>query len=386
MVWKTPIAWLQLTHERIRLAVAVSGIVFADVLMFMQLGFQDSLYDVNTILHQSLQADLILISPQTLAINYIESFPKRRQYQALNIDGVESVRSIYIEKQTWQNLESRQNYPILMLAFNPIEASIDLPGVKQHLDQLKQPDTVLFDQASRPEYGAAAIHQLMMTEERVTTEVNRQEVEVSGTFLMGPSFSADANLITSDLTFLKLVPQRDPEQIDMTLIKLRSDVDPQRMAAILEAHLPDDISILTKQEFVDLEKSYWARSTPIGFIFSLGVGMGFIVGAVIVYQVLYTEISDHLSEYATLKAIGYSQQYLLGIIFQEALILAFVSYLPGFLITVGLYHLTKTATFLPIVMTVGRATLVMFLTVAMCAVSGTIAIRKLKAADPADIF
>ncbi|NJL55887.1 hypothetical protein HC928_12365 [bacterium] len=99
MTRKTPIAWLQLTREKIRLTVAVAGIVFADVLMFMQLGFQDSLYDVNTILHQNLRADLILISPQTLAINYMESFPRRRQYQALNVEGVESVSSLYIDKQ-----------------------------------------------------------------------------------------------------------------------------------------------------------------------------------------------------------------------------------------------------------------------------------------------
>lgn len=386
MKLKTPIAWLQLTREKIRLTVAVAGIVFADVLMFMQLGFQDSLYAVNTILHQSLQADLILISPQTLAVNYMESFPKRRQYQALNLDGVQSVSTLYIEKQIWQNPDSRQNYPILMIGFNPREVSVDLPGVAQNLAQLRLPNRVLFDQASRPEYGAESILRGMEVGDRVSTEVNRRQVQVSGTFLMGPSFSADANLITSDLNFLRLSPQRDPEQVEAVLITLRPGVDSQLVLSALREVLPNDVRALTKQEFVNLEKSYWANSTPIGFIFSLGVGMGFIVGAVIVYQVLYTEISDHLSEYATLKAIGYSHRYLLGIVFQEALILALISYLPGFFISSGLYHLTRISTFLPIAMTVERAVVVLGLTIFMCSLSGAIAVRKLKSADPADIF
>lgn len=176
------------------------------------------------------------------------------------------------------------------------------------------------------------------------------------------------------------------QQMYVALITLKPNVNPQEIIPNIRANLPNDIRVLTKQEFVDFEKTYWANSTPIGFIFSLGVGMGFIVGAVIVYQVLYTEIADHLSEYATLKAMGYSHRYLLEIVFQEALILALVSYTPGFLISSGLYHLTKMVAFLPIAMTVERAVLVLGLTIAMCSLSGAIAVSKLKSADPADIF
>jgi putative ABC transport system permease protein len=135
-----------------------------------------------------------------------------------------------------------------------------------------------------------------------------------------------------------------------------------------------------------MERSYWEEGTAIGFIFGLGVAMGFIVGIVIVYQILYTDVSDHLAEYATLKAMGYTDTYLLGVVLQEALLLAVLGYIPAFALAVLLYDLTASATLLPIAMTFNRAMLVLGLTVSMCFISGAIAVRRLRAADPADIF
>jgi putative ABC transport system permease protein len=114
--------------------------------------------------------------------------------------------------------------------------------------------------------------------------------------------------------------------------------------------------------------------------------MGFIVGTVIVYQILYSEVSDHLAEYATLKAMGYTQTYLLLVVLQEAFILATLGYIPGFAIAMIQYNLARSATLLPIFMTVSRAVTVLILTILMCFISGAIAVRKLKSADPADIF
>jgi putative ABC transport system permease protein len=114
--------------------------------------------------------------------------------------------------------------------------------------------------------------------------------------------------------------------------------------------------------------------------------VGFIVGIVIVYQILYADVSDHLPEYATLKAMGYTDTYLLGVLVQEALILAILGYLPAFFLSFGLYKLTFAATLLPIYMKVDRAITVFIMTVIMCSVSGAIALRKLRSADPADIF
>jgi putative ABC transport system permease protein len=143
---------------------------------------------------------------------------------------------------------------------------------------------------------------------------------------------------------------------------------------------------LTKEEFVAFEKKYWEESTAIGFVFTLGAAMGFIVGIVIVYQILYTDVTDHLPEYATLKAMGYKDIYFLGVVFQEAMILAILGYLPGFGVSVVLYSLGRSATSLPMYMTLTKVITVFVMTVIMCSVSGAIAVRKLQAADPADIF
>jgi DevC protein len=198
--------------------------------------------------------------------------------------------------------------------------------------------------------------------------------------------AADGNIITSDATFLRLFPDRRSDRIEMGLIHLKEGSDVQQVKKELANLLSSDMRVLTTEEWAGVEKSYWETGTSIGFIFGLGVAMGFIVGIVIVYQILYSDVSDHLAEYATLKAMGYSDRFLLSILFQEALLLACLGFLPSFLLSVGLYHVTYAATLLPIKMTLERATFVFVMTVIMCGISGAIAMRKLQTADPADIF
>ncbi|HBW89075.1 MAG TPA: ABC transporter, partial [Cyanobacteria bacterium UBA11149] len=128
------------------------------------------------------------------------------------------------------------------------------------------------------------------------------------------------------------------------------------------------------------------NNTPIGFIFNLGTAIGFFVGLVIFYQILYNDISERLPEYATLKAIGYGHAYLLAVVFQQALILAVLGYIPGFAISLGLYNLTINATNLPLFMTLEKATFVLALTVLMCSIAGAIAMKKIGDSDPVDLL
>ena len=384
---KTSLAWLQLTRVKTRFIVALIGIAFADILMFMQLGFQDGLYDCNTIFHRNLKADMVMLSSQTIGIYYMESFPRPLLYETLNFEGVESINSTYVDVLAWKNPNTHQSYPILTYAFDPNKPILALQGVEENLEQLKQPDTVLFDITSRPEWGTNFMKEELEKGYSVYTEVNERRINLAGLFTMGPSFSADANLITSDLNFLRIVKNRSPQQIDVGLITVKPGYNVQEVLSVLRKNLPQkDVKIMTKQDFVELETKYWAESSPIGVIFGLGVIMGFTVGAVIVYQILYADVSDHLSEYATLKAMGYSHKYLLTLVFQEALILAFFGYIPGYIISLLLYDLTRAESFLPIFMTVTRSVNILTLTVLMCFISGAIAVRKLKDADPADVF
>ena len=381
---RIPLAWLQLSRERMRLFVALAGIGFADILMFMQLGFRDALFESAVVLHKNLQGDIFLISPQSTSTIAMKSFPTRRLYQTLGFEGVKSISPVYLDFALWKNPQTRGTRSILVLGFNPADSVLTLPGVTDNLGTLKIADVVLFDDTSRPEFGLVA--QEFNAGKDVTTEVGGRRIRVGGLFSLGASFGADGNIVTSDLNFLRLFPSREKGLIDIGIINLNPEADQKAVIKNLKQSLPKDVKILSKEEFIAFEKNYWQTGTAIGFIFTLGTGMGLIVGTVIVYQILYTDVADHLPEYATLKAMGYKNSYLLMVVFQEALILAVLGYLPGCSLAMGLYTLTRSATNLPMAMNIAKAVSVLIMTILMCTVSGAIAVRKLQAADPADIF
>jgi putative ABC transport system permease protein len=381
---RTPLGWLQLRHEKGRLLVALAGIAFADVLMFMQLGFQNALYDSNTRVDRAMLADIVLLSPKALNLQNLSTFSRRRLLQSMDVPGVQSAGALYINSLTWKNPQTRLNATVQVLGFDPDRPAFDLPEVNQQLDKIKLPDVVLFDRGARGEY-AEAIAQIDQGK-TVTTEVERRTLTIGGLFTLGASFGADASLMASDQTFLRLFPRRDAASVSLGLIRLKPGSDPQQVALALKSHLPEDVRVLTAQEFVQFEENYWKTASPVGFIFGLGTAMAFVVGVVVAYQVLSTDVNSHLKEYATFKAMGYHNAYLLSIVFEEAIILAVLGFIPGVVLPIGLYALAAKATALPIYMTFARAVLVLILTIVMCMVSGAIATRKLQSADPADMF
>lgn len=382
---KIPLAWLQLSHEKVRLLVALAGITFADVLMFMQLGFRDSLYDSAIRLHSNIQGDIFLLSPQSTSLISMNSFSERRLHQAFAIDGVESISKVYLGIGILKNPINRNTRNILVVGINPEDKILNLPGLEANIDQIKLSDVVLFDQKSREEFGP--IPEMFQQGETVTTEVNKRKITIGGLFSLGTSFGADGNMVTSDLNFLRIFDKRKSGLIDVGVINLKPGVNPNLVLQQLRQELTEgDVNVFSRQEFIAHEQYYWKTRTAIGFIFTLGTGMGFIVGMVIVYQVLYTDVADHLPEYATLKAIGYTDFYLLTLVLQQGIILGCIGYIPSYLLTLFLYYNTANATGLPIMMTLSRAIVVLVMTVSMCFISGGIAVGKLRSADPADIF
>ena len=380
---KTPLAWKQLIKEKSRLAIAIGGIAFADVLMFFQLGMLNALYDSATSPHRKLQGDLVLVNPQVNTLIDMSSFPRTRLQQTLAYEGVKAINPVYVDFAPWRNPNTKLEKNILVLGFDPYTPAFELTDAEGDLNELPMLNRALFDRASRPEYGTIA--QTWQNEGTLTAQVSDRLVETVGLFSMGASFGADGNLIVSDSTFFNLMRERNPSQVDIGLIYLFPDAERAIIQKQLQAGLPNDVSVLTVEEFTQREIDYWANQGT-GFIFNLGVVVGFIVGIIIVYQILYANVSEHLPEYATLKAMGYSDRYLLIMLMQEALILAALGFFPGFIFSVGLYQVTYAATLLQTSMKVSRALLVLMLTILMCSVSGAIAMRKLQAADPADIF
>jgi putative ABC transport system permease protein len=386
---KLPTAWLQLRYQRVRLIVALSGVIFAVVIIFMQLGIRDALFDSAVRLHRGLEGDCFLISPRSTSLIAMEKFSERRLNQTLAFKEVDFVAPIYLARSQWKNPETRNYWRNLtVIGFDLRYQIFNLPGVNENIEALKIPDRVLFDSSSRSEFGpiVSEFQQNNTVITEVTTNGNNRKIQVAGLFQLGTSFGTDGNLMTSHLNFLRIFSDRKQGFIDIGLIKLKPGYDTHKFINTVEKYLPPDVKILSKEEFIKFEKKYWQSSTAIGFIFNLGVGLGLIVGIVVVYQILYTNVSEHLPEYATLKAIGYRHKYLLSVVLQQALFIALLGYIPGFLISVIQYEVTKQATLLPIAMTFERAMFVIAATIMMCFISGATAVNKLKSADPADIF
>jgi putative ABC transport system permease protein len=381
---RTPLGWLQLSHQKGKLAVALAGIAFADVLMFMQLGFRAALFDSSTRTHNILDSDVVIFSPQGLNFGNLATFPRRRLLQAQDVPGVAAAHPMYIANVVWKNPQTRKETAIRVVGFEPNFLAIKLPEVAKNLDQLKLPDTFLFDQETRGEYKQVIAD--LNAGKPVTTEVDHRTIKLAGNFAIGSSFGTDGHLLSSSENFLRLFPRRNAQSVSLGLLKLQPGADAQQVVSQLKQHLSNDVLVLTHNEFIEFEKGYWQKNTSIGFIFSLGVSMGFIVGIVIVYQVLSTDVNSHMAEYATFKAMGYSGGYLLTVIFEEAIILAILGFIPGSIGAIALYTMARNGTKLPIMMTTARAMTVLIMTLIMCVISGTIATRKLQSADPADIF
>lgn len=409
-----PLAWLQLKREKVRLLIAIAGIGFAVFLMFVQLGFRDALFNSAIRFHENVKGDIMLLSTRSNSLISIQSFPQRRLYGLLGLETVENISPVYVgfglwKNPFWEGLPKSQTRQLMVLGVDPNDDVLSVPGYDAAARKLlKVEDHILFDKKSRAEFGPipAKFEEFQKQGKSIVTEISDRKVTIDGLFELGASFGADGNALTSESNFLRIFTRRDRGDINIGIVKLKQGADLYKSLEAVKKALPGgyrvnptlkpdeakedfivgEIRVLTKKAFVEVERKYWQNSTSIGFIFTLGAVIGFLVGIVIVYQILYTDVSDHLPEYATLKAMGYKNRYLLKVVFQEALILSVMGFIPGFLLSNGMYTLTRNATALPLAMTSDRTLTVFCLAVMMCAISGAIAVRKVQDADPADIF
>jgi len=385
MFTAVPLGWLQLKAQKLRLVAAITGITFAVILIFVQLEFREALFVSAVRYHTAMDYDLAMLSPKTDFMVSSKQFPRSRLYQVLGFEGVESVTAVYMRLVSWRNPADPSNARnILAIGFDPSESGFERLLSAEQRESIKIPDQVIFDRRGRDEYGP--VREMLDAGEAVSAEINDRRVAIAGMYQVGTSFGLDGGVITSDLNFLRILPTRKKSAIDFGLIKLEPGQDAAEVQARIRESVPMDVRVLTRQEFMDLEIQYWNKTTPIGYIFAFGAVMGLIVGLIIVYQILFADVQDHLKEYATLKAMGYTHGYLRNVVLQEAIILAVLGFIPG----LGIAHLVFTkgadATRLPLEMSVQSAAGVFVLTVAMCAGSGLMALRKLRAVDPAEVF
>jgi putative ABC transport system permease protein len=375
---KTPVAWLNLLHQRTRSSVAVAGVAFAVLLVLLQLGFLASVRQTATRIYDHLDFDLLLVSPEYLHLLKAGTIDRVRLAQAASLPGVAGTSALEVGLQLWRNIETGQRRGILVMGFDPRDRVVALAEVQDQQYRLSKADAVLVDRLSRWEFGPK--------EQGVSTEVGRQAVRVAGEFSLGTGFSADGALVTSASTFHRLLPLRSPRETSLGLVRLAVGEDPDRAAARLREILPQDVRVMTRAEMAAHERTHWVTKTSVGIIFGFGVFVALLVGTAIVYQVLSSDIASRLAEFATLKAMGYPRGYLSRLVLEQALILAVAGFLPGLVLAELLYQVTERMTHIPIEMTLERASAVLLLSITMCAASGLASLAKVQGADPADLF
>lgn len=382
---KTPLAWKNLTHDRKRLALAVGGIGFAVLLMFMQLGFRGALYDSTLALPRLFDADIVLVSPQRYTLSVRQKFPKRFLKLASSSSLVKSASPLYFENNlsNWKPMGEVVGPPIRLLAFDPTSPPLLLPDLAQLAGRLTAVDTVLFDRKSKEDFGDLEVGQ--------NAELNGRSVTVVGHVSLGTDFADDGTVLASDRTFNSVIYGRTPmpeslDDLDFGLIRVRDGVDPEAACEELRRIIPPQALVLTKQQYLDTELTFWSTATPIGYVFALGTAMGFLVGTIICYQILFADIADHLREFATLKAMGYRPKYFIGVVLQESLILSLLGFVPGAICAALLYRMVAMLTGLLMDMSWDRTLLVAVLTMAMCIVSGCLTMNKVLQTDPAEMF
>ncbi len=378
-----PLAWRNVTSDKRRLARSAGGIAFAVVLMLVELGFRNAFLDSALEVIRHIDGDIVIVSSTKYRTGRKDAFSRRQLYEARAISGVASVRPIYGNVSAWKNPQTQRSFAVTVFGFDPDAPPWIWPELDERLDALRQPDTVLFDSRARRFLGYAGAG--------TETELGGRTVHVVGTFPLGPDFLAAGTVITSDRNFLKwfadhqLAPA-DLADVEFGVVKVARGADVAEVQAALRRALSPAVRTLTKAELVALETTFQIRTSSVGPIFDLGAVIGFVVGMLIAYQILYTDLSDQITQYATLKAIGFERGYLVRSVLQQAGLYALAGLLPAWAIALLLYHIIGEIALLPMRMTFGLVATSATLTILMCLLSALVAVRRVINADPAEVF
>jgi putative ABC transport system permease protein len=374
---RTPLGWHNFMHNKARAASSLTGVCFTMVLIFMQLGFYDAAFRSSTLLLDQLDFDLALVSPQYLYLRTTGSFPRRRLAQAEAVPGVTRAVPLYIGLGNYRQPDTGQELEILILAIDPRQPTFRLPELLEKAPQLRIADTALMDTKAHPSYGRVTAG--------TVTELENRAVTIVDTYAHGSGFISDAVVIVSDSTLGHVFPDFTREDVSIGLVKLQPGVSDTTVAA-LQAALPQDVRVMRRADLEAQEQSFFMHVKPLGLMFSGGVLLACVIGAVVLYQIQSSEVVNYIREYATLKAIGYTDGFLTRVVLQQAACYAVFGFVLAALAAHGLYALTRLGTNLPVFMTGQRLVLVLVLAVVLCSISGLLVSRKVRRADPAELY
>jgi putative ABC transport system permease protein len=382
---RLPIGLLQLTHNPGRFLAALAGVAFANVLVFVQLGLAGSLNESVATPYRLFHPDLLLLSAyEADMLSDGATVPRQRLYQALAHPDVVDGTPLYLAKTTWLS-GNDDSSSIQVFGLRSDAGAFVRQDLRDPLRNLSLEDTALVDMKTRRvDMGGYAASR---PEAPVPFELQNRQLNAIGTVSIGGGFGGEGVFIMSEQTFFHIFPRRSSATPSHVLVAVRPGADPGRVANELVQLFPEEsVRIRTVAEASADEQRYQLTQRPTGLIFAFGVGIGIVVGIVIAYQVLSTDVADHIREYATLKAMGYRSRFFAGIVLEEALILAAIGFWPGLALSQLFYATLARLASLPIFMTPERAAVVFVGTVIACSISGLMAMRRLAAADPADLF
>lgn len=360
-----------------RLAFSLLGVAFSVVIMFMELGFFNGVNDSSANLPPHFNCDLILSHPQKDHLKSGEEFAEVRLQQVRDVPGVSAAVKFNTGVGYWWNPQERTRNRVLILAVDLNDPMFAIPEITEHRRELRLPDTVLYDRLSR--------HDLGRIETGTRTQIESTPVRVVGLFNLGPNFSYEGHIIMGLENFQRIVGQPDTI-VDLGLIRLHPGANVAAVRAEIARRLPKDVQLHTPREIHDREIIVTTKRSPTGVVFGIGLLVGFVIGTIICYQILFNEVNDHLPQFAAMKAIGHSRGFITGIVRNEALLLSLGGYLPGLAASFGIYALIEHFTQIRMFLTVPRALLVLVLTAGMCLLAAQFAVKRVHATDPADLF
>lgn len=383
LLGRLPIGWLQLVHNRARFVAALAGVAFANVLVFVQVAIMGAMGTATLQPYRFFDADIMISAADANAIAEGSNVARQWLFQALAHPQVAAGTPLFVGSVNVQT--NGRTIGLTTFAIDPGAGEFHSPDIARKAALLRLPDSAILDMNTRGLNREQTA--LIRPQTPRVVEVRGRALTIHDTFAGGGGFGADGFLIVSDQTFLHLVQGRTAAAPDHILLHLARGADPDRVAAELREMLPD--KTLRVRSYADAQSedvTYQQTKRPTGIIFGFGVVIGILVGLVIVYQVLSTDVADHLREYATFKAMGYRHRFLLGIVLEEAAILAALGAIPGTAVAIGLIAGMRAATNLPLQITPMIVAGVFAGTLVACALSGALATRRLAAADPAELF
>jgi putative ABC transport system permease protein len=377
-----PLAWRNLVANKPRLLRSSGGIGFAVLLMLMQLGFERAFFNASLEVIRLLDGDIFLQRASKYRFATRDPFPGQDLEAARAVPGVASAWPLYASWHEifWRNPLDNKDFLVRVFAFDPDHPVFSLPQLDASLKDLSNLDTAIVDRRARRFLG--------MDPPPPAAELNGSKIKVVGSFALGPDFENDGTVVIGDRTFAKLLPgpRGGPPEVELGVIKLTPGSDPAAVQRAIVAAVPTEIAVLTKGQLFELERKFQAEVSSAGPIFAMGTLVGFVVGMLISYQVIYTDLADQQPQYATMKAIGYRTRYLVQVVLEQATLSALAGWIPACLVAIVLFRIVGALALIPLRMTMELALVSLLLTLFMCLISAVLAVRRVITADPAEVF